>query len=57
MPCKKGRKTLTFSERIQKTIDRHNKRGRDNMARYRAEQRRQGKKANEAIDIMGLLKK
>lgn len=54
MPRK--RKTLSFSEKLQKTIDKTNKRAHNNMALFRAEQRRQGKKGNEPISLMDMVK-
>jgi hypothetical protein len=49
-------KEITFGAKIQRTVDQYNKRAAENMALFLAEQKRQGKKAGEPIDIMGMLK-
>lgn len=50
------KKTLSFSEILQKKINKVNKRQQDNMARFRAEQKRQGLKANQPISLMDMMK-
>jgi hypothetical protein len=51
---KKKKKPLTFGERLQKTIDKHNKRAEDNYRLYAAAAKKQGKKAGEPISIFDL---
>lgn len=53
---RKSKKPLTFSERLQKTLDKHNKRAAQNQALYRAEQKRQGKRPDQPISIMDMIR-
>jgi len=46
----------TFAARLEKTVNKINKRQADNMALFRAEQKRQGKKADEPIDLMAMMR-
>ena len=50
------KKTLTLSEKLERTLAKHNKRQQDNMALFRAEQKRQGLKANQPISLMDMMK-
>lgn len=54
MPKKKI-KDMSFSEILQKKLEKHNRRQQKNMELFRAEQRRQGKKSGEAIDLMTMV--
>jgi hypothetical protein len=47
---------LSLGDRLQKTVDKYNKKAADNMALYLAEAKKQGKKAGEPIDLMEMIK-
>lgn len=49
-------KEISFGEKLQRTVDQYNKRTAENMVLFLAEQKRQGKKAGESIDILEMLK-
>jgi hypothetical protein len=51
-----GKTESSFGERLQKTVDKMNKRAAENTVLFLAEQKRQGKKAGEPIDLMEMLK-
>ena len=51
------KKQLSFAEKLQKGIDKHNKRAQKNMELFLAEQKRQGKKAGDPIDLMAMMMK
>jgi len=54
---RKKKKPLTFGQRLVKTIEKHQKKQRDNMALFRAEQRRQGVGVDEPIDLLTMINK
>lgn len=49
-------KEQSFGALLQKKVDQYNKKAAENMALFLTEQKRQGKKAGEPIDIMEMLK-
>lgn len=49
------KKSLTFAERLERSLEKHNRRQQRNMDLFLAEQRRQGKKAGEPIDLMKMI--
>jgi len=53
----KPKKPLTFAERLERTMERHNRRQQKNMELFRREQKRQGLKPDQPINVMGLIKK
>lgn len=55
MAKKKSKKPLSMGELFEKKVKQLNKRAADNMARFRAEQKRQGKKPDEPIDLMKMV--
>lgn len=52
---KKILREMSFSEILQRKLDKERKRREQNMALFRAEQKRQGKKPNEPIDLMAMV--
>jgi len=55
--AKKKLKDMSFSEIAQMQIDKQRKRQEKNMALFRAEQKRQGKKGNEPINLMDMVRR
>lgn len=49
------RKAETFAQKLERTMQRHNRRQQKNMELFLAEQRRQGKKLGEPIDLMQMI--
>jgi len=54
--ARKKRKPLSFAEKLEKTLEKHNKRAEENRAFFRREQARQGLKANQPISLMDMMK-
>ena len=52
-----GKKPLTFAERLERTMERHNRRQAASMALFRREQKRQGLKPDQPISLMDMIKK
>lgn len=52
--AKKKRSEMSFSELLQDTIDKHNKRAQKNAELFRAAQKKQGKSGNEPINLFDL---
>jgi len=52
---KKKKKPLSFAETLAKTMEKHNRRQNENMALFRAEQKRQRKKEGEPIDLLAMV--
>ena len=50
-------KSLNFADKLQKKVDEHNQRHRENYALYLAECKRQKVKAGEPIDILKMVDK
>ena len=53
----KPKKPLTFAERLERTMEKHNKRQAESMALFRREQKRQGLKPDQPISLMDMIKK
>jgi len=53
--AKKKLSEMSYSEILQRNIDRHNRKRAKSLAMFQAEQKRQGKKANEPIDLMKMV--
>jgi len=51
-----GKKPLTFSQRLEKQVEKMNKRSEENFSLYAREAQKQGKKIGEPIDLMEMLK-
>jgi len=52
----KKKKPLSFAERLEKTMEKHNRRQAESMALYRREQARQGLKPDQPISLMAMVK-
>ncbi len=50
-----AKKTLSFAEKLQKKVEEHNSRVRENYALYLAECKRQKVKAGEPIDLLKMV--
>lgn len=50
------KKPLTFGQKLQRSVDRHNRRQQESMARFRAEQARQGLRPDQPISLMDMMK-
>lgn len=53
---KKPKKQLSFAEKLEKTMAKHNKRQAESMALFRREQVRQGLKPDQPISLMEMVK-
>lgn len=51
------KKPLTFAERLERTMEKHNRRQQKNMELFRREQKRQGLKPDQPISLMDMIKK
>jgi hypothetical protein len=53
---KKKKKPLTFAQKLEKTIQKHQRRQEESMALFRAEQRRQGLRPDQPISLLDMVK-
>lgn len=52
----KKRKPLSFAEKLEKAVEKHQRRQDESMALFRREQKRQGLKPDQPISLMDMLK-
>lgn len=50
------KKPLSFAQRLQKSVEKHQKRQDESMALFRREQARQGLKPDQPISLMDMMK-
>lgn len=53
--AKKKRKPLSFAERLDKTLKKHQRRQEESMAIFRREQKRQGLRPDQPISLMAMV--
>ena len=53
---RKKRKPLSFAQKLQKAVEKHQKRQDESMTLFRREQARQGLKPDQPIDLMAMVK-
>jgi len=54
--ARKKRKPLSFAQKLQKAVEKHQRRQDESMAFFRREQKRQGLKPDQPINLMDMVK-